>query len=233
MCIPRFIFQTWHSKDFLPKGMLQSILNLKNSHPNFKYFLFDDNDCKEFIKKHFDKKIVNAYEKLIPGAFKADLWRYCILYKYGGIYMDIKYTPNNNFNLENLCNNEHLVMDIDKKGIYNALMVCKPENTFLLEAINKIAENVKNKYYGESYLHPTGPRMLYNLANDNNNKYIFSITDLNHLNIIQHDKKQDKYIVYNKKRILVSYPNHLVEREKFSKIDHYAKLWEKKAIYKK
>ena len=73
-------------------------------------------------------------------------------------------------------------------------------------------DNVKNTFYGQSYLHPTGPRMLYDLANEKNNTYIKSITDINHLNIIQNDKKQDKYVVYNNIRILASYPNHLVER---------------------
>ena len=44
-----------------------------------------------FIKSHFSKRVLYAYDKLIPGAFKADLWRYCIIYINGGIYIDIKY----------------------------------------------------------------------------------------------------------------------------------------------
>ena len=47
--------------------------------------------CREFIKNNFDLDILNAYDILKPGAFKADLWRCCILYIYGGIYLDIKY----------------------------------------------------------------------------------------------------------------------------------------------
>ena len=35
--------------------------------------------------------MVAAYDRLIPTAFKADLWRYCVLYKYGGVYLDVKY----------------------------------------------------------------------------------------------------------------------------------------------
>ena len=30
-----------------------------------------------------------AYDALIPGAFKADLFRYCVLFIYGGVYADI------------------------------------------------------------------------------------------------------------------------------------------------
>jgi hypothetical protein len=67
--------------------MFQSVNNIKKKNPRFKYYLFDDNDCREFIKNNYSDKILNAFNSLIPGAYKADLWRYCILYKYGGIYI--------------------------------------------------------------------------------------------------------------------------------------------------
>ena len=99
--IPLNIFQTWHSK-ILPVGMAQSVLMIKKLNPRFKYFLFDDNDCLEFIKNNYDENVLNAYNSLIPGAYKADLWRYCILYKKGGLYLDIKYRPLDNFCFVNL-----------------------------------------------------------------------------------------------------------------------------------
>ena len=60
--------------------------------------------------------------------------------------MDIKYRPLNNFRFITMTEKEHWVLDADKNGVYNALMVCKPKNEILLKAINKIVENVKNKY---------------------------------------------------------------------------------------
>ena len=99
--IPLNIFQTWHTKKLPPK-MFNSIQVIRRFNPRFRYYLFDDNDCREFIKKNYDSDILNAYDSLIPGAFKADLWRYCILYKMGGIYLDIKYKPYNGFRFINL-----------------------------------------------------------------------------------------------------------------------------------
>ena len=32
----------------------------------------------------------HAYHALVPGAAKADLLRYCLIYEYGGVYLDIK-----------------------------------------------------------------------------------------------------------------------------------------------
>jgi len=54
----------------------------------FNYQFFNDEMCNEFMKQNFDEKINIAYSMLPMAVMKADLWRYCILYKYGGIYAD-------------------------------------------------------------------------------------------------------------------------------------------------
>ena len=77
--IPLNIFQTWKTKELPPK--MQEIVNkLKKQNPEFKHYLFDDNDCRNFIKKHFNKDVLQAFDNLIPGAYKADLFRYQILW---------------------------------------------------------------------------------------------------------------------------------------------------------
>lgn len=219
--IPANIFQTWHSK-ILPPLMTNSILKIKKNNPRFKYFLYDDNDCREFIKKYFNKNILNAYDNLIPGAYRADLWRYCILYKFGGIYLDIKYTPINGFKFYNLLEKEHWVLDVNDDYIYNALMVCKPGNKILLKAIHKICENVANKYYGNHVLEPTGPALLGKL---------FSNEEKNSFNIKHTDNNGLKMISYNNHNILQTYPGYFDERNKFSKIQHYAILWNSRKVY--
>jgi len=44
--------------------------------------------CDEFIKDNFEEVVYDAYSRLPMDVMKADLWRYCIIYKYGGIYAD-------------------------------------------------------------------------------------------------------------------------------------------------
>jgi len=223
--IPANIFQTWHTK-ILPPKMFFSISYIKKLNPNFKYYLFDDNDCREFIKTHFDSDVLNAFDTLIPGAYKADLWRYCVLYIHGGIYLDIKYVPVNGYKFYNLLFKEHLVYDINNINIYNALMVCKARNPFLLDAIHTIVQNVKNKFYGTCYLEPTGPKMLSNIIKN------YDITvDLKHSLI--NNNNNNKLIIHNNKIILKSYNDHINERIKYSKTEHYCELWKKKQIYKK
>ena len=223
--IPANIFQTWESKN-IPPLMLQTILLIVRNNPKFRYYLFDDNDCQKFIKDNFSEEILNTYNNLIPGAYKADLWRYCILYKMGGIYIDIKYRPINGFKLYNLLEKEHWVLDIDNKNIYNAIMVCKPGNQILLNAINKIVENVKNKYYGNSPLEPTGPIMLGNLVQ--NNKLGLNI-DMNHF-------IYGGYIIYNNRFIIsTEYPEYnsdMMSEYNLLNTKKYNNLWLEKKIYR-
>jgi mannosyltransferase OCH1-like enzyme len=221
--IPQNIFQTWHTKS-LPPLMFSAIKRIKKHNPNFSYKLFDDIECREFIKNNFKSDVLYAYDSLIPGAYKADLWRYCVLFKYGGIYLDTKFSPLNGFKFINLCESEHLVLDIGGTGIYNALMVCKPNNIILYKAIRQIVENVKNRYYGECFLCPTGPKLLPNFISVND-----PIVDLKH-EMLEGDNNY-KIVYYNNIPIVKSYYGHIEEKNKNSIIQHYSVLWNQKKIY--
>ena len=224
MNIPANIFQTWHNKK-LPPRMYYAMKQIKQNNPNFNIFLFDDNECRKCIQDNFSSDVLNAYDSLIPGAYKADLWRYCVLYKFGGIYMDVKYYPINNFKFINLLEEEHWVLDNDGNGIYNALMVCKANNEILLKAINQIVDNVKNKYYGNSFLEPTGPGLLTKYFT-NEEKKTFKIK-----HIWKGEDETDKYIIFNNFSVLRCYSGYSNDRNVFSPKKHYSTLWNEKRIY--
>jgi mannosyltransferase OCH1-like enzyme len=224
--VPLKIYQTWYTKK-LPIKMFNNVNLMKINHPRFEYHLYDDNDCREFIKNNFDEKVLGAFDKLIPGAYKADLWRYCILYKNGGIYVDIKFKCINNFRLIALTEKEHFVHDLNENGIYNALMSSKPGNPILLKCINQIVENVKNKYYGESMLQPTGPLLMdkfFDKELKNNIELRLETLDIS--NTHQH------IIKYNDKYIMVIYEGYREDQKLYQNNEHYSVLWRKKNIYK-
>lgn len=223
--MPLKIFQTWYTKN-LPLKMRERVNTLKAQNPRFEHHLFDDNDCREFIKQHFNSDILNAYDSLIPGAYKADLWRLCVLYIHGGIYLDIKLQCINGFKLIELTEKNHFVYDrVPPISIYNALIASQKEHPFLLMAIYKIVENVKNKYYGSSSLDPTGPVMLGNLIRLNNLK----------LNIDLKHYMDGGYIIY-KNRFVISteYPEYNNERSnQYNALNttRYDALWRDRRIY--
>jgi mannosyltransferase OCH1-like enzyme len=223
--IPRDIYQTWYTKD-LPKKMRERVNLLKRQNPEFNHHLFDDNDCREFIKQHFKPDVVHAFDSLIPGAYKADLWRLCVLFIRGGIYMDIKFTCVNGFRLIALTEKNHFVKDRPINSIFNSLIVSEKGNIFLFKAIRNIVSNVNKRFYGSTPLCPTGPRLLGKIAIRNNFQGVN--IDLNHY-------RYGGYIIY-KKRFIISteYPEYNNERTNtYKKINtkRYDKLWTERAIY--
>ena len=226
--IPLKIYQTWHTKNLQPK-MRERVENLKAQNPKFEHFLFDDNDCRDFIKTNFEAYVLNAYDRLIPGAYKADLWRLCVLYKNGGIYMDIKLNCMNGFKLIELTENEHYALDrLPPLSIYNALMVCKAGNPFLWKAICRIVMNVQNKFYGVSSLSPTGPKLLGDIILRNNLK----------LNIDLIHNENGGYITYKNYFVIsTEYPEYNSERESTynsinSNLKRYDQMWKERRIYR-
>ena len=161
--IPKNIFQTWETTE-LPENIQSNIDFIKKSNPGFVHYLFDNNARREFIQKYFTEDVSKSYDTLIPGAYRADLWRYCVLYIYGGIYLDIKFKPINGFTFDLLTNTnkEYFPKDLDSSGggIFNGLLITKPKNPILALAIKHIIHNCKTKFYGESCLEPTGPNMF-------------------------------------------------------------------------
>jgi mannosyltransferase OCH1-like enzyme len=222
--IPLNIFQTWHTKD-LPPLMKETTKLIQQNNPKFNYYLFDDNDCRNFIKDNFKEDVLKTFDTLIPGAYKADLWRYCVLYKKGGIYLDIKYRPFKNFKFINLTEKEHFVLDANNLHIYNALMVCLPGNEILLKAINKIVENVKNKFYGSSPLEPTGPSLLAYFFTENQKTNL----DMKHFFYETHE---NRFITFNNFIVFKSYDGYLKEHDIYKKQFHYNILWKNRNIYR-
>jgi mannosyltransferase OCH1-like enzyme len=140
-----------------------NIQSFRNCYPNSKYELFEDQKIREVISKNFKKEILDAYDCLIPFAYKADLARYCLLYLHGGIYSDISHLHINPIQIQE---NIKMVFFRDIEFIHptwavsNAVIYSEPEQDFMYNLICKIVENCNNKFYGKSPLDPTGPYLL-------------------------------------------------------------------------
>lgn len=225
--IPLNIYQTWETSNLPPK-MQKCIDNLKHQNPEFKHYLFDHEDRRKFIKNNFTDDVVWAYDNLIPGAYKADLWRYCVLYKNGGFYLDIKLSCINGFKLKSLADSEHFCIDRlghfapYSIGISNALIVSLANNPLLLDCIRYIVINVRNRYFGYNPLYPTGPGLMGNTLL----KYPKYVATLDISN-----EPKCTYLVYNGLPIIsLIYPGY---RQEYLTTNNpsYHMAWNKQNIY--
>lgn len=106
-------------------------------------------------------------------------------------------------------------------------MVCKAGNEILLKSIKQIVKNVNNKFYGNSALEPTGPKLL--------GKYFTHAEkmalDMRHgLRGLGTDDSK-KYIKYNNINVLKCYSGYHDERGKYSEKKHYGELWNNRQVY--
>lgn len=221
--IPANLFQTWKTKN-LPPFMKACVSRLKRQNPEFKYFLYDDEDCREFIAEHFDTDVLESFDILLPGAYKADLWRYCVLYMRGGIYLDIKYECVKDFKLESLLGKAHYVIDRKefaepgKNVVYNGFIVSPAKNPILKKCIDQIVRNVKNREYGFNPLYPTGPGLFGEILGRDKDIDLEYSTDA-------------KNILWNGKKILQMYPEYREEQDNLQPGKHYDNLWKQGIIY--
>ncbi len=146
--IPKIIWQTMKSNQ-VPAFMKEYADTWIDNNPEYEYRFCDDDDMIDFISSDFPAYL-EAYKKIKYGASKADLWRYLIMYKYGGVYAD----------LDCRCINplrqwiEPGARYVTQLGINNDfcqwLIISIPKNPIFLKAAQKALQNVElNSFQAE------------------------------------------------------------------------------------
>jgi hypothetical protein len=150
--IPKKIYQSWKTKT-LPEKMGKLVERTKQMNPEYDYELWDDADCRKFLLDNFGQNYADAFDILIPGAFKCDFWRYAVLYINGGIYMDLDMTPEIPFR-EILRDNDEFVSIVDMKAvfrprcaIYQAFIACRPKHPVMLASLQIAFNNIVTRRY--------------------------------------------------------------------------------------
>jgi len=89
--IPRIIHQTFYDHALTPQ-LQANVERLRALNPDWEYRFYDDADVAAFIKGNYPPAVWTYFERIDAryGAARADLFRYLLLYKLGGVYLDIK-----------------------------------------------------------------------------------------------------------------------------------------------
>lgn len=161
------IHRSWYSREmnqYMYEGAYKSWIDLN---PTYSMVWHNDDDCEQFMKE-FGEKEYNAWKKLIPTSYKSDLWRACLLYTYGGVYVDSYAVPyvgiDDMLNMANMKKNMFIsVIDnlFDKHGIHNGFMIANKGNLILRKYIDNIVKNVEIGIENKM-LEMTGPICLNN-----------------------------------------------------------------------
>lgn len=165
MKIPKIIHQTY-SSSILPNELASITKDLKLKNSDWEYRFYDDNACSIYILENYGSEIHSIYNSINPsyGAARADLFRYLVLYKEGGVYFDIKSSCSISFSDLIHENDEFFIShwpNLKGEGFYGAgffkelksvengeyqqwYIISKPNSPFLNAVIEKVLFNILN-----------------------------------------------------------------------------------------
>ena len=84
---PRRVTQCHHRHDIVPKKVERNFQKYANG---WERVVYNDTMISAFLSEHFVPAVGKVFAGLQEGAHKADLFRYAMMYIYGGVYFDIK-----------------------------------------------------------------------------------------------------------------------------------------------
>ena len=158
--IPKYIYKTCVF-DFIniPQPIIDAFNKSLEFAPNYKIVYFSDNDISEFIKEYFPEYF-EAYDNVVPGAYRADIFRLLVLYKFGGIYSDVCHIFVSDINNIIGSDNDLVFVGTHTPAIFNAFIASKPQNRIIKYLLEKVMYNVSNCFYNDNLLDITGPEAL-------------------------------------------------------------------------
>ena len=184
------------------------VFKLKHNRKSIKNLLkqeneVNDQEAKNFLRKEFGKNFEDKFNYFKSGPHKADLWRLCSLYKYGGCYLDVDVEMNKSFDyIINQIKEDFIVADtlvgFKNKRVFNALMICKPGDKMIGECIKRIML-IKQRYLDFDYHY-----IIYVMTSIleeklKNNKLLEMYKPSNNFNFIR--LSQDYYLTINEEII--------------------------------
>jgi mannosyltransferase OCH1-like enzyme len=218
--IPKIIHQTWKN-DNIPIEWQDYVQTLKTINPDWSYKLWTDKLMLEFVEKEF-KFFLKTYVQFPKNVMRADVFRYLLMYKIGGVYLDLDYEVLKPFDFGAhkviLPYNREIKFGDQYDGLGNCFFGSIPGHEFWLDAINslKVGKNLnpqKIDMYSTLEEETTGPAFLTRVFN-----------------------QKEYFDIYNPQR-LIYHPNTPLNEEQRSKIinnnvslgvHHCAGSWRKK-----
>ena len=235
--VPKIMWRTGpYRANAIPSQVMDIFRKAMRTNPDHLMFYFDDRDCRSFVADHYPEYLQD-YDDLVPTAYKADIWRYMILDKFGGCYADL--TQDLDVSYEDLCKDVDGVFCRDYAmhscDLYNAMMCSMPGDIVVQRTLTRSISNIRSRYYGGGTLAITGPIVLGRAYKD--------LIENTQRSVPIRTGRNDKYMILEHigyKRI--SMDGTIIGRTKAEwhhsnlydeiKQKHYSQLWHDRQVYR-
>ena len=156
--IPKIIHQIWIGPKPAPMKWIRSWLEYIKKNPDYQYILWTQNELDRLPMINR-----NLYQREIKPYAKADIARYEILYKYGGIYIDadIIWLGDKSFNtlIKESQSTGFFAAKGSKKHLANSLFGCNKGSPHIKAVIDRVKSTYHNNL-NERVWKRTGPKQF-------------------------------------------------------------------------
>lgn len=234
--IPKQIFQCSRRREY---WLEKPLLSFQEMNPEWQWnYVTDEADIRQQILELEGARALAAYDKLIPGAYKSDLWRMVVMLHKGGVYADDKIVL-----LHPL--NTIIPPDVDGVGthdlfegnIQGGILVTKPGTPLLRCALERTIANIEANFYGLSGYDISGPalfgRCYGELSAEERHRFplLWSHTGTQDIGELRGSsaglkvgKVDDVHFLYHSSLYRLKMP--------FTRSSYYSNLWERRQVYR-
>lgn len=137
---------------------------LRELYPDAAYTLWSGDALREEISQGFGRDVLNAFDTLAPYAYKSDLARFCLLYRHGGLYVDLTnrllnpLRPPAGAGIASF--RDYDLLSPSWTAVNGGVLWATPGRAEFEIAIDYVLENCRTRFYGRNPLYPTGPVLL-------------------------------------------------------------------------
>lgn len=184
--IPKIIHQTYKNYD-LPDIYKMCQNEIKKLHPDFEYRFYTDDDMDRLMKTEFPE-YYDKFNELPRMIMKIDMFRYFLMYKYGGLYIDMDYLMFKPFDLLNekvvIPTNRDLI-DNKPTNLGNCIFASVPNHPFwksLMDTLfttdrKNLSFDGSDNVIKDTVLNSTGPMFVFDMYNRYLNKNDINIPE--------------------------------------------------------
>lgn len=158
MPIPKIIHQTYKDGNNMPELYKSCQETVKRLHPGFSYRFYTDEDIRRFIKIEYPEHY-HQFQRLPRMIMKIDMFRYFLMYHFGGIYIDMDYKMFRSFDL--LSKSVVLPANRDSGSLGNCIFASEPGHPFWKEVLDAfLSTDYSKNCNDENVIKSTGPGFL-------------------------------------------------------------------------
>ena len=180
--IPKIIHQTWKT-NVIPEEWEDAVESCKTVNDEYKYILWTDKTMKEFVEKEYPE-FLNVYKSYPHNIQRCDAFRYLVLYKYGGIYLDMDIICKKKLNTF-LKYDFVLTKSSNINSYTNMFLMVVPKHPFIKFCIDNLPNYADSYAYFGRHLHvynSTGPSFLTNMI------YKYGIENIKNIYVLTNDE---------------------------------------------